>query len=81
MLRVDGLLFALLGLGMLLFFDFEVHRRNCIRSIGCILLFAFLMLPQLYLNYRWSGYPVPNSRYALLLEQCGIPPLPGGGIP
>ena len=78
MLRVDGCLFAVLGLATFCCFDLRVNGRNCRRSLYCVLLFLLLMSPQLYLNYRWSGYPVPNSRYALLLEKIGIPPVGSG---
>ncbi len=69
MLRVDCVVFAVLGFGCFGIWDMISHRWRCGRSLVLGSLILLLIAPQLYLNYRWSGYPVPNSRYALLLEK------------
>lgn len=79
MLRVDGGLFAGIGICCFLIFDILNHGWKTGRSVAVVVLFFVLITPQLYLNYCWSGYPVLNSRYALILEKLGVPPL-GKGI-
>ena len=79
MLRVDGPLIAITGIFCFIILDFMNNHWNLRCSAVLLLLFTIMIFPQLYLNYRWNGYPVPNSRYALILEQLGIPKL-GEGI-
>lgn len=79
MLRVDGGLFAGAGILCFIIFDISNHGWKVGRSAVLTILFLLLIAPQLYLNYRWSGYPVLNSRYALILEKIGMPPL-GRGV-
>lgn len=78
-LRVDGPLIAVAGVLFFIIRDIAGNRWNCRRSAVLLILTATLVVPQLYLNYRWSGYPVPNSRYAQILERLGVPPW-GSGI-
>lgn len=73
MLRVDGPLIAAAGILCFIVWDVTGNRWNLLRCAALLILTTILVSPQLYLNYRWSGYPVPNSRYALILERLGIP--------
>lgn len=73
MLRVDGPLIAAAGILCFIVWDITGNHRNLLRCAALLILTTVLISPQLYLNDRWSGYPVPNSRYALILERFGIP--------
>ena len=73
MLRVDGPLIAAAGILCFIVWDVTGNHRNLLRCAALLILTTVLISPQLYLNYRWSGYPVPNSRYSLILEHLGIP--------
>ncbi len=80
LLRADGPVIAAVLLMCAVFFDLTGNRWRCWRSAAMSGMVIALILPQLYLNYTWSGYPVPYARYAIILENIGIPPL-GEGRP
>lgn len=44
------------------------------RIAAGILLFLLLLLPQLLYNFKVLGYPVPELRYAVVMQESGIPP-------
>lgn len=75
MIRVDCVVFGCAGLIFLFIMDAKNHGWRCQRGGVALVLWLLLISPQLYLNYRWSGYPVPNSRYAILCKKIGLPPL------
>lgn len=77
MIRVDCVIFGCVGLLYFFVTDIKNHGWRCQR--GCTALFLCLLFisPQLYMNYRWSGYPVPNSRYTILCKKLGLPPMGG----
>lgn len=71
LLRADGLLFALVALFIAFAADLRQNGLRCWRSICATLLFLLLILPQLYLTWKWTGYPVVSARHAELLERYG----------
>lgn len=77
MIRVDCVVFGVAGIGFFVILDIKNHGWHCWRSWTALCLCVMLIAPQLYLNYIWSGYPVPNSRYAILCHKMGLPPLGG----
>lgn len=72
LLRADGFLFAVVGWLALFGFDFARNRLRCWRSIAAALLLAVLISPQVYLAWRWTGYPLVSSRHVRLLESIGL---------
>ena len=78
MIRMDCVVFGIAGMAVLAVLDIKMHKWRCFRSAAGAAFCLLLILPQLYLNYLWSGYWVPNARYAILCEKAGIPPLGRG---
>ena len=71
-IRAEGFAFAVCVLLILLGYDIW---RRCLRngrSLTAVLLFLILLLPQLWLNYRWTGYPVPFSGYLRAAAGIGL---------
>ncbi len=77
-IRIDCVLFGILGILVFTVMDVIKHKWRCYRSSAAALLCLVLVAPQLYLNYCYSGYPVPNARYAGLCKKLGLPPLGRG---
>ncbi|MEI8246371.1 MAG: glycosyltransferase family 39 protein [Lentisphaerota bacterium] len=69
--RGDCVLYALLFLSTILFF--ELYRRRSLffpwRTVIALFLYLLCLSPQLAYNYRTIGYPVPEVRYGMILNK------------
>ena len=74
-IRGDGAFYALVLLVFAAVLEMARADRLPSRTFLCGLLILLLVSPQLYYNYNMLGYPVPESRHAVLLKRIGVPPM------
>ena len=73
--RGDGAFYALVLLVVAAVLEMARADRLPARTFLCGLLILVLVSPQLYYNYNMLGYPVPESRHAVMLKRIGVPPM------
>ena len=74
-IRGDGAFYALAMLVVSAVLEMAGADRLPSRSFLGGLLILLFVSPQLVYNYNMLGYPVPESRHAVLLKKIGVPPV------